>query len=138
MARNFAFAVNPSAHPATERMLEISRESIKPFPLFDLPNELIDEVFKHLCHHCVGSNPWTDDALEGKRALASLCRTNRFIKVRVQPLLYHSGCTGRDFDLLARTLVSKPDLALHLRALYLGPGALTKAPTWKVCQAYRV
>ncbi len=103
-------------------------ECTNPFQLYGLPNELLDKIFSHLCPHCTGSDPWTDDARAGKCALANLCRVDKFLKARVQPILYHTSGAGRDFDFFARSLMLNPSLARHVRAVYLSPEALMKMP----------
>ncbi len=77
-------------------------------PFDGLPVELVDEIFKWLCPHCVKYGR--------ANALLQLTRTCKRLNAAATPHLYHHPLTPR-WWLLARTLIARPDLGLHVRSL---------------------
>ncbi len=95
-------------------------------PLLRLPYDVIQEIVQKLCHHCEGSDHSSQQAWQGKRALASLCLVSKSLKHAAQPTLYHSGCAGGALYLFAWTLAKNPSLAQHIRVLIISPEASPK------------
>jgi hypothetical protein len=94
-----------------------------PLSLLDLPTETIMMVLDALCMHCLDPGLHSPCG-EGDRgislyirqaALLALARTSRQLNVLATPHLYHEP-VGKT-TLLMRTLVERPDLALHVRSI---------------------
>ncbi|EQL02818.1 hypothetical protein G6O67_005343 [Ophiocordyceps sinensis] len=108
-----------------------------------LPTEILQHISRYLCFHCLrpGVFPNADSHLVclDKRSLSRLCRTSRRMCAIAQPILYHYYATGNlpveagfglqhtvggiseddKLPLFLRTLLQRPDLAAHIRALQL-------------------
>ncbi|KAL0938505.1 aromatic aminotransferase [Colletotrichum truncatum] len=106
--------------------------------LLDLPTEILMQVISLLCPHCIIESqnlgrctcqeerpPNSDNKLSNsaqlRKDLSSLSKTCKALQVLAQTALYHSPTPliGRHL-LLARTLASRHDLALHVKELHLG------------------
>ncbi len=87
-------------------------------PLDALPLELVDEIIKPLCQYCtpVDFQYRRYNQYASAEALLQLTRTCKLLSTVATPHLYHRPLTSR-WWLLARTLVARPDLALHVRSL---------------------
>lgn len=95
-------------------------------PFDRLPVELVDEIFEWLCPFCatpVGFaklKDWGSNIFGSKYdkadALLQLTRTCKLVNAVATPHLYHHPMTSR-WWLLARTLLARPDLGLHVRSL---------------------
>lgn len=111
--------------------------------LSHLPVEIVAAICRNLCAHCQFANVVdlppraVASALEGQKALARLSRTARLFRDNAQPVLFHHYHTGvqpdpsslgwgdasarnREIEALEsflRTLLERPDLAKHVRAL---------------------
>jgi hypothetical protein len=105
-----------------------------PILLTDLPNELIEAIVAALCGDldaspgtlASGINPG-HGCLSCDRtrlaALNALCRTSRLFYEISLPHLYHRVSPGSNCRMLLRTLVTRPDLAQHVRSLcWVGMG----------------
>ncbi len=90
-----------------------------PFPILSFASELVGQIFRQLCHHCTGADRQSEEAFNGKRALVNLCLTSKAIRDHALPVLYHSGCIGRRFDLFTHSLAANPALRQHVRAVHL-------------------
>ncbi|KAM4063756.1 hypothetical protein HRG_006869 [Hirsutella rhossiliensis] len=108
-----------------------------------MPTEILGQICSLLCFHCqhpgVFPNADAHVVCLAKGALARLCRTSRRLCAIGQPILHHYYATGNlpteagfglqhtvgglsDDDklpLFLRTLLQRPDLATHIRALQL-------------------
>ncbi|KAK5662260.1 hypothetical protein OQA88_8165 [Cercophora sp. LCS_1] len=112
--------------------------------LKDLPNELVVRTAESLCTHCTspaGTRLCPDDCLDvsphcGSRstnpqeivkassaALSALRLVSRRFREIATRILYHRPSTSKRW-LLARTLINRPDLALHVKSLVF-PEAFT-------------
>ncbi|KAF6829228.1 hypothetical protein CMUS01_08231 [Colletotrichum musicola] len=98
--------------------------------LLDLPITVVEDILESLCHHCrpppTECRPDCDcptsrqAAIASRAALASLCRTSKTLKSMATPLLYHQPtCFDQNKEAipLAQSLLSRPDLAQHVRVL---------------------
>ena len=85
------------------------------FPLDGLPVELVDEIIKPLCPYCTPVRS-PRSKYTGAETLLRLTRTCKLLNAVATPHLYHHPLTSR-WWLLARTLVVRPDLGLHVRSL---------------------
>ncbi|RGP68923.1 hypothetical protein FLONG3_7984 [Fusarium longipes] len=111
----------------------------------DLPVEIFTAICRNLCAHCQHAHvvdlppDEIDHAIEAQQALSRLSRTCRHLRSIAQPILYHCYHSGRQSDLsnspewcantgdrrrevetlkaFLRTLLQRPDLAKHVRAL---------------------
>ncbi|KAG5755352.1 hypothetical protein H9Q70_002028 [Fusarium xylarioides] len=111
----------------------------------DLPVEIFTAICRNLCVHCQHAHvvdlppDEIDHAIEAQQALSRLSRTCRRFRNTAQPILYHCYHSGRqsnsssspewwaDTDArrrevetlegFLRTLLERPDLAKHVRAL---------------------
>lgn len=113
-------------------------------PLPSLNQDILYLICQSLCYHCcqgpdVFPNGDDVDAKENKKTLASICRVSKACDAIARPVLYHyyatgnlifdqpprwlaaSGARGRvqddKLECLARTLVDKPELGRHIKAL---------------------
>ncbi|KAK7419643.1 hypothetical protein QQX98_003234 [Neonectria punicea] len=88
----------------------------------DLP---LENVIEMLCRHCTLRDAGRHDGLYAREhrpaydkadlvALARLCLMSKTLNAIATPRLYHRPATRRS-DLLARTLIERPDLASHVR-----------------------
>ena len=89
-------------------------------PFDRLPVELVAEITESLCPYC-SLESWTRNYIPGSKydrtaALLRLTRTCKLLNAVATPHLYHHPLTSR-WWLLARTLVTRPDLGLHVRSL---------------------
>ncbi|KXX82804.1 hypothetical protein MMYC01_200773 [Madurella mycetomatis] len=107
--------------------------------LQDLPFELIERIAESLCRHCTGPhshdcetsalaiNPYggcvcsQSYAQESSRTLGALCLTSRRLRDAAIRPLYHRP-NVRKWWLLAGTVLARPDLARHIKALYFHEG----------------
>src|SRR6478736_7546654 len=111
----------------------------------DLPVEIFTAICRNLCVHCQHAHvvdlppDEIDHAIEAQQALSRLSRTCRRFRNTAQPILYHCYHSGRQSDSSSspewwgdtdarrrevetlegflRTLLERPDLAKHVRAL---------------------
>ncbi|PHH92737.1 hypothetical protein CDD83_5566 [Cordyceps sp. RAO-2017] len=108
-----------------------------------MPTEIIRQICKHLCFHCqqpaAFPNADSTEVRDCKSSLSRLCGTSRRICAIAQPVLYHYYATGNlptqagfglhhtirepseddKLPLFLRTMMQRPDLAAHVRALQL-------------------
>ncbi|KAI6756827.1 hypothetical protein HG530_011425 [Fusarium avenaceum] len=111
----------------------------------DLPVEIFAAICRNLCVHCQHAHvvdlppDEIDHAIEAQQALSRLSRTCRRFRNIAQPILYHCYHSGRQSELsnspewwadadarrrevetletFLRTLLERPDLAKHVRAV---------------------
>ncbi|KAJ4131413.1 hypothetical protein NW768_005598 [Fusarium equiseti] len=129
--------------------------------LEDLPVEIFTTICRNLCVHCQHAHvvdlppDEIDHAIEAQQALSRLSRTCRRFRNTAQPILYHCYHSGRQSNLsnspewwddtdarrrevetletFLRTLLERPDLAKHVRALAFF--ALREVTAGKIPQA---
>lgn len=104
-----------------------------------LPVEILQHICSFLCCHCQFPDQFpnadTGEVRTAKSALASLCAVSRSVHDAAQPILYHYYATGNlpivykdytDFPeeddklpAFLHTIIRRPDLAQHVKALQL-------------------
>ncbi|EFZ02985.1 hypothetical protein X797_008083 [Metarhizium robertsii] len=125
-----------------------------------LPTEIIQHICKQLCFHCqhqgVFPNADSRDVLAHKSSLSRLCSTSKRLSVIAQPVLYHYYATGNlpttagfglnhairassgddKLSLFVRTIMQRPDLAGHVRALQLVDSDVVKGCSLDLLRAF--
>lgn len=85
--------------------------------LTTLPTEIIRAICATMCRHCCTTGlVWSDSVLYGHRKsdLKRLSETCRRLRDIAQPVLFHN-INPKDLLPLLRTIIERPDLAVHIR-----------------------